>query len=222
MVKNNNPDTLSIFTTLLGLSNSAVTEIRDSADGRTVTFAVRSTKGSLPCRICGKPTRSNGLGRTIKLRHLPLLGKETYIEVTPRRGLCDHCDDGPSTTEKLDWYEPKSRMTKPYEQHLLFELINSTVADVSRKENVDYHAVDNLLDRYIETKADFSKINALGILGLDEISLKKGHKDFVTLITYRIYSKVHILGVVKGREKAEIIAIYCSKHKKIFQRIKNN
>jgi hypothetical protein len=42
-------------------------------------------------------------------------------------------------------------------------------------------------------------------LGLDEISLKKGYKDFVTLITYRIYDKVHILGVVRGREKAEVI-----------------
>jgi transposase len=203
---NNNPDTLSVFTSLLSLSDIKVTEIRNSTDDRTVTLVVTCTKESLPCRICGKPTRSNGLGRKIKLRHLSLLGKETYIEITPRRGLCDHCDDGPSTTEKLDWYEPNSRMTKPFEQHLLFELINSTVADVSRKENVDYHAVDNLLDRYIERKADFSKIKSLGILGLDEISLKKGHKDFVTLITYRIYDKVHILGGVKGREKAEIVA----------------
>lgn len=202
----NSPDTLSVFTTLLGLSDIKVTEIRNSADDRTVTLVVTCIKEILPCRICGKSTRSNGLGRTIKLRHLSLLGKETYIEITPRRGLCDRCDDGPSTTEKLDWYEPNSRMTKPFEQHLLFELINSTVSDVSRKENVDYHAVDNLLDRYIETKADYSKIKSLGILGLDEISLKKGHKDFVTLITYRIYEKVHIFGVVKGREKSEIVA----------------
>jgi transposase len=202
---NHNTDTLSVFTILLGLSDIQVTEIRNSTDDRTVTLVVICTKESLACRICGKSTRGNGLGRKIKLRHLSLLGKETYIEITPRRGLCDHCDDGPSTTEKLDWYEPNSRMTKPFEQHLLFELINSTVADVSRKENVDYHAVDNLLNRYIETKADFSKIKSLGILGLDEISLKKGHQDFVTLITYRIYDKVHILGVVKGREKYKIV-----------------
>lgn len=206
MVRNNNPDTLSVFTTLLGLPDIKVTEIRNSADDRTVTLVVISTRKNLPCRICGKATRGNGLGRTLRLRHLSLLGKETYIELTPRRGLCDHCDDKPSTTEKLEWYEPKSRMTKPFEQHLLFELVNSTVADVSRKEQVDYHAVDNIVNRYIEQKAGFSKIKMLGILGLDEISLKKGHKDFVTLITYRICNKVHIPGVVQGREKAEIVA----------------
>ncbi len=133
-----------------------------------------------------------------------MLGKETYIEVTPRRGRCDHCDDNPTTTETSDWYEPNSKMTKPFEQHLLFELVNSTVADVSRKEKIDYHAVDNLINFYIEAEIDFLKIKALGVLGLDEISMKKGYKDFVTLITYRVHNQVHILGVIKGREKAEI------------------
>ena len=98
---------------------------------------------------------------------------------------------------------------------MLFELINSTVADVSRKESVDYHAVDNMLERYIETKANFSKIKSLGILGLDEISLKKGYKDLVTLITYRIYNKGHIFGEVKGREKAENNSIFTRNPSKI-------
>lgn len=202
---NNSPDVLALFTTLLNLSDIAVTEIRNSANDREITLVVKSIRDKLNCRLCGKPTRGHGLGRTLRMRHLPILGKETYIEITPRRGICSNCDDNPTTTERLDWYERNSKMTKPFEQHLLFELINSTVADVSRKENVDYHAVDNLIDRYIESKIDFSKIKALGVLGLDEISMKKGYKDFVTLITYRINDKVHILGVVRGREKAEII-----------------
>lgn len=204
MAVNNSPDTLSFFTTLLNLPDITVTEIRNSANNREVTIVVKSTRENLPCRLCNQPTRGHGLGRTLRMRHLPILGKETYIEITPRRGICSHCDDNPTTTEQLDWYERNSKMTKPFEQHLLFELINSTVADVSRKENVDYHAVDNLIARYIESKIDFSKISALGVLGLDEISLKKGHRDFVTLVTYRINDKVHILGVVGGREKAEI------------------
>ncbi len=167
---------------------------------------MKSTCANLPCRKCGKSTRGHGSGRPIRLRHLPLLGKETYIEIIPRQGCCDHCSGGSTTTEKLDWYEPNSKMTKPYEQHLLFELINSTVADVSRKENVDYHAVDNLIERYLESEINFSNIQALGVLDLDEISMKKGYRNFVTLITYRINDQVYILGVVDGREKAVIEA----------------
>jgi len=217
MLNNNNPDTLEVFTKLLNLPDITVNKIGHSSDERMITFVVKSTRDILPCRNCGKPTRGHGLGRTLRLRHLSLLGKETYIEITPRRGRCEHCDDNPTTTETLDWYETNSKMTKPYEHHLLFELVNSTVADVSRKENVDYHTVEGLIKRYIESEIDFSKIKALGILGLDEISMKKGYRDFVTLITYRLNNKVHILGVVDGREKTEIIAFLS----KIPKRLRN-
>ncbi len=205
-MSNNNSDTFSLFTSLLNLSDIEVVDIRRPSNGREVVIVVKSTQDHVACRECGRPTCGHGLGRSLRLRHLPILGKETYIEITPRRGRCEYCDSGPTTTEQLDWYETNSKMTKSFEQHLLFELINSTVADVSRKENIDYHAVDNLIDRYIESEINFSKIKALGVLGLDEISMKKGYRDFVTLMTYRINDQVHILGVVEGREKADIIA----------------
>jgi transposase len=203
---NNNPDTLALFTTLLNLSDTIVTAIRNPPNNRVVTIVVKSIRDSLPCRLCGQPTKGHGLGRTLCMRHLSILDKETYIEITPRRGRCEHCDGNPTTTEQLDWYTTNSKMTKPFEHHLLFELINSTVSDVSRKENVDYHTVANLIDCYIESEVDFSKIQSIGILGLDEISMKKGYRDFVTLLTYRMDDKVNILGVVNGREKADIAA----------------
>jgi len=205
-MSNNNAETLSLFTNLLNLPDVEVTDIRSTPKGRKIVIVVKSTRDHVPCRECGKPTNGHGMGRPLCFRHLPILGKETYIEITPRRGRCDNCDGGPTTTEQLDWYETNAKMTKPFAQHLLFELINSTVADVSRKENIDYHAIANLIDRYIESEIDFSQIKALGVLGLDEISMKKGYRDFVTLVTYRINNQVHILGVVKGREKTEIIA----------------
>ena len=203
-MSNVSTDNLSLFTTLLNLHDIEVVDIRFPSNDREVVIIVKSTCNHVACRKCGNPTSSHGSGRPLRLRHLPILGKETYIEITPRRGRCDNCDDGSTTTEQLDWYETNAKMTKPFEQHLLFELINSTVSDVSRKGNIDYHAVYNLIDRYIESDIDFSQITALGILGLDEISMKKGYRDFVTLITYRINNQVHILGVVEGREKADI------------------
>ena len=218
-MNNNSVETLSLFTTLLNLADVEVTAIRHERNGREIVIVVKSICENVTCRKCGKPTCSHGLGRPLRLRHLSILGKETYIEITPKRGRCDDCDGRPTTTEQLDWYETNSKMTKPFEQHLLFELINSTVADVSRKENIDYHAVDNLINLYIESEIDFSQIKVLGVLGLDEISMKKGYRDFVTLITYRINNQVHLLGVLEGREKADIIGflrkIPCRLHKTI-------
>ena len=206
MINNNNPDVLAIFTSLLNLSDIEVTKIRESDNGRRITIAVKSTKVHVACRQCNKPTKAHGYGRTITLRHLSLLDKETYIEHTPKRGICEDCDDRPSTTERFDWYNANAKMTKPFEQFMLFECVNSTVSDVSAKFNVDYHAIDNLINNYIESEVDFSKIASLSILGIDEISIKKGYQKYVTLISYRVDQKVHVLGVVKGRKRADIVA----------------
>ena len=196
---------LDITAELLGLSDIKVIHVNSNVSAREIEIKVQSTKDHVHCRQCGEPTKSHGYGRQLRLRHLPMFGKETVIDIVPRRGRCEHCDGGPTTTEKLDWYETNSKLTKPLEHHLLFELVNSTVADVSRKSDVDYHTVDALIDRYVETEIDFSSIQKLDVLGIDEISLKKGCRDFVTLITYRADNKVRILGVIHGRDKSSII-----------------
>lgn len=190
---------------LLGLSDVIIKKVTPNLSTNEIIIEVESTKPEIMCRQCGKLTERYGRGRTLRFRHLPMFGKTTYIEITPKRGRCTDCDNNPSTNETMGWYEPKSKMTKAFEQHLLFELVNSTIADVSHKEILDYHTVSHLIDRYIETSPDFSTISSLGILGFDEISLKKGHRNFVTLVTYRVDNKVHILGTINGHEKTEII-----------------
>jgi len=204
-MSNSTHENLQLSPELLGLSDIKILDVTPKLSEREIIIRVESIRERVKCRHCSKPTAKYGHGRLLKLRHLPILGRKTIIEILPRRGRCEHCDGNPTTTQTLDWYEANSKMTKPYEQHLLFELVNSTVADVSRREEVDYHTIERLIDRYIETKTDFSDIVALGILGFDEISLKKGYRDFVTLVTYRMNEEVRILGVIKGREKADVV-----------------
>ena len=43
-------------------------------------------------------------------------------------------------------------------------------------------------------------------MGIDEISLKKGHRDFVAIITARVESEILILGVLPDRKKATVAA----------------
>jgi len=202
----NESNSLSITAELLGLSDITVVGVRTRLSANEIIITVKSTREFVHCRLCGKLTKSHGYGRPLRLRHLSLFGQDTYIEITPRRGKCEDCDDDPTTTETLDWYTANGKYTKPFEQRMLFELVNSTLSDVSHREGVDYHALEGIIDRYIETEPDFSAIKSLNILGLDEISMKKGYRDFVTLITYRADNKVKILGIVKGREKTDIIA----------------
>jgi len=199
--------TINIPVEVLGLSDIEIESVKVEATHQ-ISIHVTSTQKEVPCRICQRPTEAHGRGRELTLRHLPVFGMPTYIKITPRRGICNHCDNHPTTTECLDWYDANGKYTKPYEQHLLFELINSTVADVSAKEDVDYHSIEALIDKYIEQKIDFTTIKSLGVIGLDEISLKKGHRNFVTVVTHRHDDKVRLLAVLDGRQKMIIEAFF--------------
>ena len=188
---------------LLSLPSIEITEIL-LREGNELIIRAKSTNKDNPCRICNKPCSAHGYGRSIELRHLPVLGYKTYIQMTPRRGICKSCATPTTTTETLSWYGENTRYTKPYEAYLLFTLINSTLKDTSRKEDVDYQSIEAILDNYIETDVNFKLINKLCVLGIDEISLRKGRQRYVTVITYRQNKQVKILKVLEGRCKQKV------------------
>ena len=80
----------------------------------------------------------------------------------------------------------------------MLELINSTIVDVSKD------AVLDILNRTVQSEVDWSQFRTLGLIGIDEISLKKGYKDFVTVITSKCDEKITLLAVLKGRKKVNI------------------
>jgi len=138
------------ITKLLDLPNTNVLSYKITNDA--VYIYIESTEAMVPCRECGRATKSKGLGQEVKLRHLPILGRPCYLIIKPKRGFCEYCDDTPTTNQRLDWYEYKSRYTTAYEGQVLFSLVNSTVTDVSIKEGIGSDAVDGILKRRIDKK----------------------------------------------------------------------
>jgi transposase len=168
-------------------------------------ITVKSTKKSCRCRKCGnEATKVYCNAETILLRHLPILGHEVYIKIVPVRYQCEYCDDKTTTTEQASWYTRRSKFTKAYEEYLMKMLINSTLTDVSRKEDVTYDDIEGVLNRTIENKVDWGKFDKITILGLDEISLKKGHKDFVVIVSAQIQGIIKILSILPDRLKETV------------------
>ncbi len=87
------------------------------------------------------------------------------------------------------------------------------------KEDVGYKAIEAIVERYVSEKIDWSDIDAIGLLGMDEISSKKGYKSYLTLVTSRVDDKVKILAVLKGREKETIKAFLSTIPKKLVDTI---
>jgi len=128
----------------------------------------------------------------------------------PHHYICEDCDNRPTTTATPSWHKANSAYSIDYETHILMELVNSTITDVCIKEQLSEGSVKGIMDRHIEGTVDWSTINYIGVFGIDEIALKKGHKDYVTLITCRHEGVVRLLSVIKGREKAKIKGFFSS------------
>jgi len=173
-----------------------------------IEITVKSTVEGTPCHRCGKmTTKLYGEDREITLRHLPILGRKTFIHLRPKRYQCLYCHGNPTTTQTLFWYTPRSSFTKSYEKQILLSLVNSTVQDISIKEDIGYEAIMGIIDRYIERDINWADVTRLEVIGLDEISLKKGHRDFVAIITGRLETETVILGVLPDRKKATVKAL---------------
>lgn len=172
---------------------------------KDLVITVKSTKKSTKCHKCGKEiTQIHCYREAIMLRHLPVFGQSVYIRLRPARFQCDTCDNHPTTREEPDWYNQRSKFTKAYEEWLMKMLINSTIDDVARKEDVSSEDVDGVLIRQVKTKVNWALIEKLTYFGLDEIALKKGHKDFVVIVSARIADAVQIIAVLPDRKKETV------------------
>lgn len=186
-----------------------------------LVITVKSTNKSSTCRKCGqKTTKIHDYGEAILLRHLPIFGQSVYIRLRPARFECEQCENRPTTTEEPNWYNRRSKFTKMYEEWLMRTLINSTMHDVARKEDVSTEEVEGVLSRQMETKVDWDLIEELPYFGLDEIALKKGHKDFVVIVSTRINGTVQILAVLPDRKKSTIKAFLESIPQKVKETVR--
>ena len=180
----------------------------DLTQANEFILTVESTLESTSCRRCGRTiTEQHGEDRPRLLRHLPILGRVVYLRIRPKRFRCPYCDDHPTTTQELDWYDPNALHTLAYERHLIVQLVNSTVTDVVAKEDVSYDALEGILDRWIATTIDWQALEPFTVLGIDEIALKKGHRDFVAVLTAKTATgRLHVLAILPDRLKATVAA----------------
>ncbi|MGB0385206.1 MAG: hypothetical protein ACPGWR_10315 [Ardenticatenaceae bacterium] len=116
----------------LKLPNVSIIGVKINED-RAYNISVRSTFIGTKCRICEKYiTKFHANEREISLRDLPVFGNQVFIKICPKRYKCDDCNT--TTTQQLEWYYQRSPNTKRFEEHILLQMINSTIQDVAKKE----------------------------------------------------------------------------------------
>ena len=184
-------------------------------------ITIESTKKGTVCRKCGRwITKLHGRDEWVMKRHLPVFGRATYLRYRPKRYQCQDCEGHPTTTQNLEWHDANSPHSFAYDNHILLQLVNSTIEDVSCKEGLSYACVVGTLERRMDAKVDWSMLADVQMLGLDEIALRKGQGHYVTLVTGRFQDgEIMILGVLPGHEKAIVVEFLRSIPQRILQSV---
>ena len=203
------------FEKLLNLPDTKIVKIDEAAPGR-INIYIEITETHTCCHVCGKTiTKRHGKDKERKVKHLPMFENEVYIIYQPNRYICDSCDNNPTTTATPSWHTQNSAYTNAYERHILLDLVNSTIVDVSVKEKITEESVLGILDRSVKTEIDWSTIKYIGALAMDEIAVKKGYKNYITIISCRVDGKIMILAALKGRRKSTVKAFLKSIPKRL-------
>lgn len=103
--------------------------------------------------------------------------KRVYLEVEIRRVFCARC--GKVKRETLDWLLENALHTKRFAFHVGRKCQSMTIRDVAKEEYLDWHTVKELDKRYMQEQLRRAGTPAPQVIGIDEISIRKGH-------TYRI------------------------------------
>jgi len=191
----------------LPLDIASLEIIAQSSDNKgNIILEVRSKKAYSTCHKCGKhATKRYGVAPSLTIRHLPILDTPVYLVIHPIRYQCEHCDDHPTTTEQYDWCDRRSTTTKGLDAYIARSLIHSTIQDVSRKEGLGYDSVVSAVDRQIKQQVDWSQYDDLDTLGIDEIALKKGHGEYVVIVSARTKAgALSVIGVLPNRLKETV------------------
>lgn len=189
----------------LDLPDVRVLDVSKTDQGNWL-IRLESTLNGTTCHQCGQQiTHFHGFDQPVRVRHLPLFETPVFIQFRPKRYQCHDCKGKPTTTQRLSWHELRSPNTKPYEEWLLRLLSNSTVADVARTLDVSDETVTGTLDRWVTTTVNWDEFERLTTIGLDEIALKRGHRDYVALVTVPLESGgVDVLTVLADRKQETV------------------
>jgi len=184
--------------TLLNFPNATVeacSHIEDSCH-----LKIRWLNDGINCPICGAFTDDLHQTKRPLIRDLPVFGRSTYLEVPHRQFYCPHCQR--FFYESFNFIDFRRHQTCRYQQHVFERVSATTILQVSREEGLSEGQVRSIFEHLSEPKKK-SYWGEPTRISIDEISLRKGHQQFVTVICD--IDRGDLIEVIDSHKQDEII-----------------
>ncbi len=134
------------------------------------------------CPRCGKVMAGGYDHKDRCVRHLDIWGMRTFVHFSQRRFECWVC--GKPFTENLSWVDRKRRQTRAFEEHIYQRVQKTPRKHVALEEGLSESTVLDIFKKWAkEQTRRQSDRHLVRVLGVDEISVRKGHKQYALVLS---------------------------------------
>ena len=159
------------FNRLLCLHGAFVRAVAFSAVAVIVTVARRARRHR--CPRCTYSTHARYDTHVAEWRHVPLGKWQVRIRAEVARIECPRHG---VITEAIPWAITDSRFTLDFEEMTAWLAREMNQTAVTRLMHIAWVTVGRIIERVVERKIDHKRLDNLYVIGLDEVSYRKGQK----------------------------------------------
>lgn len=187
------------LTELLGIASIAVIMFAMRREGEHDVLHLWCThiEEVALCPHCGSLSTTIHQEKARCIRHLDVWGKKTFLHFLSRRFKCEDC--GRTFVEELTFVDTHRRQSIAFEQHVYQACLTNTRKAVAVREGLSHSTVKDIFNFWAGLEHTTTVAYPVRILGIDELSIKKRHKQFVLVISD--IDRKCILAILPDREK---------------------
>jgi transposase len=156
------------------------------------------------CPSCLKKRQVVNQTYVRQFRDLPIAGKEVYLHLSQRQFYCLDC--ARHFNERFSFVDPKRTMTRRYERHVYECCKASTIQKISAQENLVWQTVNEVCQRGARQELEERPVSKVRVVGMDEFAIKKGHRDYATVIVD--LERVEIIDILEYRDQEKLIEYF--------------
>jgi len=151
------------------------------------------------CPRCGHLSTHLHQNHFYPVRDLPLMNRSTTLMVNRRQFKCHICDK--PFSEEFDFIDKRRRFTNRFEEQVIENLIVSDISNTAKLFQISEDEVYSILG-HIGNRDINPNWHKLKRLGIDEISNRKFHKEYIVVLVDLDVGKP--LAFIDSRKKESI------------------
>ena len=195
-------ETQEALTVLSGLEDLRIKGYeRDEGTGEIIWLCEVKHKVSV-CPRCQQVSAQIHDRRVRVKRDVSVFGLRSYLEYEQRRFGCEQCQK-PFAESVVD-IEAGRRYTVRYERYIYEQYRENSIQAIHRLEGIGYKAAEGIFYRQAQADLENQGLRLVRRLGVDEISMKKRHRQFILVLSD--LDRNCVIAVLEERHKEKLEA----------------